>query len=75
MSEEHAQLDYEALNARTALDLSKAKQKIERLEGTLRKAREKLALYRAQHSGNYIGGLEYNALIRRIDEALDKEQT
>ncbi len=33
-------------------------------------AREKLELYRAQHSGVYVGGIEYTALMRMIDEAL-----
>jgi len=37
MSEEQAQMDYEALNASTALQLSKARATIERLEGALRK--------------------------------------
>lgn len=32
---------------------------------------EKLNLYRAQHSGEYIGGVEYTALQRRIVKALD----
>ena len=37
---------------------------------TLTQAREKLTLYRAQHSGEYIGGLEYVMLIDRIDATL-----
>lgn len=36
----------------------------------LTNAREKLKLYRAQHSGEYIGGMEYTSLIRQIDAAL-----
>lgn len=36
----------------------------------LRAAKQKLELYRAQHSGEYIGGMEYTALIALIDEAL-----
>ncbi len=36
----------------------------------LMKAREKLVLYRAQHSGEYIGGMEYTALLKLIDEAI-----
>ena len=40
MSEEQDQMDYEALNARTALDLNKAQQEIERLEGALREIEE-----------------------------------
>ncbi len=42
----------------------------ERLRVTLKAAKEKLNLYRAQHSGEYIGGMEYTALIREIDECL-----
>lgn len=33
-------------------------------------AREKLALYRAAHSGEYLGGVEYTELMRRIDAVL-----
>ncbi len=33
-------------------------------------AKEKLGLYRAQHSGEYIGGMEYRMLIDAIDAAL-----
>ncbi len=36
----------------------------------LMQAREKLALYRAEHSGEYIGGMEYTALLKLIDEAI-----
>ena len=35
-------------------------------------AREKLKLYRSQHSGEYIGGMEYTALINKLDNALAK---
>jgi len=34
------------------------------------RAREKLELYRAQHSGEYIGGMEYSALLKLIDAAI-----
>lgn len=40
------------------------------LRELLRLARAKLELYCAGHSGEYIGGMEYNELIRRIDAAL-----
>lgn len=36
----------------------------------LRAAKKKLQLYRAQHSGEYIGGMEFSALMQVIDEAL-----
>lgn len=36
----------------------------------LEAARHKLTLYREQHSGEYIGGMEYTALLRMIDTAL-----
>lgn len=36
----------------------------------LRASREKLALYRAQHSGEYVGGIEYTTLVREIDAIL-----
>ncbi len=43
---------------------------LEHLRNALTLAREKLKLYRAQHSGEYIGGMEYTALMQLIDEAL-----
>ena len=43
---------------------------IERLLHALTKAKEKLKLYRAQHSGEYIGGMEYGMLMDLINEAL-----
>ena len=36
----------------------------------LRNAREKLVLYRQAHGGEYIGGVEFNTLIRSIDASL-----
>lgn len=36
----------------------------------LRAAKQKLHLYRAKHSGEYIGGMEHSALMTMIDEAL-----
>lgn len=33
-------------------------------------AQQKLRLYRAQNSGEYVGGMEYSALMVMIDEAL-----
>lgn len=33
-------------------------------------AREKLAIYRAAHGGEYLGGMEYSALMKLIDEAI-----
>lgn len=43
---------------------------IARMRSALINAKEKLGLYRCQHSGDYIGGIEYTQLIRMIDEAL-----
>ena len=43
---------------------------VDALRTALGYAREKLEFYRAQHSGEYVGGIEYTALIRMIDEAL-----
>lgn len=40
------------------------------MEDLLRLASEKLKLYRDQHSGEYIGGMEYQALQDKIKEAL-----
>jgi hypothetical protein len=40
------------------------------LEQALREAREKLKLYRAEHSGVYVGGVEYTELMSRIDALL-----
>jgi hypothetical protein len=38
----------------------------------LRAAREKLVLYRQTHSGEYVGGTELTALLRQIDQALER---
>jgi hypothetical protein len=42
------------------------------LRGTLLAAKEKLRLYRAGHSGEYIGGVEYTSLMKQIDDVLDE---
>lgn len=42
------------------------------LHQLLTDCREKLQLYRDQHSGEYIGGVEFTALRGRIDAALAK---
>lgn len=47
-----------------------AEAKIERLREVLISAKEKLALYRKAQGGEYLGGVEYRELMRRIDEAL-----
>ena len=47
-----------------------AADKIEALTDALGKAREKLTYYRQQHSGEYVGGTEYVALIGVIDAAM-----
>jgi hypothetical protein len=47
------------------------RQQVLLLSEALKQAREKLVLYRKDHSGIYIGGVEYTALIRQIDEALN----
>lgn len=46
--------------------------KVARLRGTLVAAKEKLGLYRAQHSGEYVGGVQYHELMRQIDEILNE---
>lgn len=35
-------------------------------------AKEKLKLYRSVHSGEYVGGIEYEALMLMIDNALER---
>ena len=52
------QMDYEALNASTALQLTQARAEIELLEGALRE------MYSAEN---------YEQLCEMLDEALDKE--
>jgi hypothetical protein len=44
--------------------------RVDALKAVLLAAREKLTLYRAQHSGEYIGGVEYVMLMDMIDRAL-----
>lgn len=46
--------------------------RIAELEAVLSAAKKKLELYRAQHSGEYVGGVEYTELMARIDAALSK---
>jgi hypothetical protein len=53
------------------LKLLAAHKRIAFLEQMLRNAREKLVLYRQAHSGEYIGGVEFNTLLHSIDAALD----
>lgn len=48
----------------------RAEARVDRLRTALSDARVKLELYRAQHSGEYVGGLEYGQLIKKIDDAL-----
>jgi len=43
-----------------------------RLKVALGYAREKLEFYRAEHSGAYVGGIEYTALIKMIDAAMQQ---
>ena len=49
---------------------AEAADEIERLRLLLSLARDLLALYRAEHSGEYVGGTSYAELSRRIDAAL-----
>jgi hypothetical protein len=49
-----------------------ARAKIARMRGTLIAASTKLCLYRAQHSGEYVGGVEFHELMRQISEVLDE---
>lgn len=52
------------------LAMKEAADEIERLRGTLIAAEAKLKLYRAEHSGEYVGGVEYTNLMRQIEEVL-----
>ncbi len=40
----------------------------------LEDAQEKLRLYQAQHSGEYVGGLEFGFLMEKISEAIAMAQ-
>jgi len=44
--------------------------RIEALEEALRRAKDKLECYRKNHSGKYVGGMEYSALMQAIRAAL-----
>jgi chromosome segregation ATPase len=55
----------EALDQVTALTIENAV-----LRDVLQSALEKLMLYRAGHSGEYVGGMEYVSLVTRIGDAL-----
>lgn len=55
--------------ARIEKSLAAAQPKINPYD-VLHAAREKLKLYRGQHSGEYVGGMEYTTLMELIDKAL-----
>jgi hypothetical protein len=44
----------------------------DRLRAALIDAQEKLVLYRAKHGGEYIGGMEYLILMKKITGALEQ---
>ena len=46
----------------------------ERLRSSLAAAKEKLSLYRCIYGGEYVGGMEYSALMKQIAEALRVDQ-
>lgn len=47
-----------------------AYQKVQQMKVALEHAKQKLSLYRDDHSGEYIGGVEYTQLIGEIDAAI-----
>jgi len=47
-----------------------ASDRIRELEEVLSRAKEKLQIYRENHSGEYVGGTEYQYLIKLINRAL-----
>ena len=51
-------------------ELSSSQKECTELRNVLGDAKVKLALYRMNHSGEYIGGVEYMELMNRIDAAL-----
>jgi hypothetical protein len=59
-------------DAAEKLSAAKPYPRITELEAVLTQARAKLEKYREQHSGEYVGGVEYSVLIRRIDAAVAK---
>lgn len=48
----------------------KAERRSKQMYNSLFAAKRKLELYREQHSGEYVGGMEYTALMKEIDIAL-----
>ena len=50
--------------------LMESLQHVARLRGTLVAAQAKLQFYREQHSGEYVGGVEFHSLMQQIDEVL-----
>src|SRR5690606_4937087 len=62
-------------DAGVVIDLCwEAAAEIERLRAALAAAKTKLKLYRAQHSGEYIGGMEYGMLLDMINEVLGESK-
>lgn len=50
--------------------MTEAYQKIGQMKQALEHAKEKLQLYRDDHTGAFVGGVEYTQLIREIDAAI-----
>ena len=48
------------------------KAKIELLREALWLTKEKLEIYRLHHTGLYLGGMEYSALMKKANAALEK---
>lgn len=52
------------------IDVDKANAKLSLIRAALVAAKEKLQLYRDHYGSEYLGGMEFSALMRKIDSAL-----
>ncbi len=62
--------DFDDIRDRLNDKIDQQAAKIERLRASLEKATEKLQIFRSQTDGQYVGGMEYSALMKMIAEAI-----
>lgn len=56
--------------AELEVSLAAADKQVDNMSTVMREARHKLQLYRDEHSGVYVGGVEFTELMKRIDAVL-----
>lgn len=54
--------------------MTASESKLRSCRAVLKYAKDKIELYREAHGPDYVGGIEYTALIKRIEEVLNDER-